>query len=167
MTTTEEIAAAEKIERERAVAEIRSWLETPYIKGGRVKGVGVDCVTLIAEAAIACGMVRREDLGELPVYSHDWWCHKVDDLYLLRLLRHAAKVAEGRTYITTNREPGNLVLAKVQNSRVFNHGGVITDWPKIVHAIMPKVEEVNISTHWMWAQNEIVILDGWAPRRTA
>jgi hypothetical protein len=30
----------------------------------------------------------------------------------------------------------NLVLARVSGSLVFNHGGVVTEWPMLVHSVM-------------------------------
>lgn len=157
----------EGAQRKAAVAEARSWVGTPYVLGGRIKQVGCDCVTFIAEGAIACGMLSREEVETMPIYSHDWWAHAKDDLYLLRLLRHAAKVAEAKTYRTLMPEPANLILTKVNGSRVLNHGAVITQWPFAVHAIVPKVEEIDVTRHPMWAHEEITILDGWALRRTA
>lgn len=43
-------------DRERIVAEARSWLGTPFKHQGRLKGVGVDCAGVAVGTAQACGM---------------------------------------------------------------------------------------------------------------
>lgn len=59
-------------------AEARTWLNTPYASGGRVKGVGVDCGGLIYETYNpVCG-----PFPEFPHYSPDWGVHKHDEKYL-------------------------------------------------------------------------------------
>ena len=42
------------------VAEAKSWLQTPFAHQGRMKGVGVDCLGLIAQIAINCGCVSAD-----------------------------------------------------------------------------------------------------------
>jgi len=138
------------------VAEVRSWIGTPYVLGARVKGAGVDCATLLAETLIACGLADREDLG---VYSHDWFCHAGQtERYALRILRHAAKTMECVAYRSTAIEPGNLVLTRV-NSRIYNHAGIVVAWPRIVHAVSPCVEEADASRHPMWINHQIAVFD--------
>lgn len=146
------------VDREEVVAEARSWKGTPYHLGGRVKGAGVDCGTLIAEVLIACELVPREDLG---VYSHDWFCHTDSEKYLFRLIRHAAKTMEGVAYPSTRVEPGNIVLSKVVGSRVYNHGGIVTNWPRVIQAVDPAVNEVDVTTDPLWCAQKIAIFDPW------
>ena len=38
--------------RPEAVAIARSWIRTPYVMGGRIKGAGCDCATLLSEYLI-------------------------------------------------------------------------------------------------------------------
>ena len=131
-----------------------SWLGTPYVLGARIKGVGCDCASFLAEILIATGLAGREDLG---VYSHDWFCHANADRYMLRLLRHASKTLETIAYRSIAAQPGDLVLTRTANSRVYNHGGVVVAWPKVVHAVDPFVEEIDASTHPLWSYQQVAV----------
>ena len=141
-----------------AVAVARSYLGTPYRLGAQVKGEGVDCATLIACFLQECGLADREELG---VYSHDWFCHARDERYMLRLIRHAPKTLEGICRGTVMAEPGSLILFRVAKSRLYNHGGIITRWPFMVHAADPVVKEQNCVTHWLTGFTAFAIFDPW------
>lgn len=148
------------VEEQRAavVAEAYSWIGTPYRLGARVKGAGCDCATFIAEVLIACGLAQREDLG---VYSQDWFFHDQTDRYLLRLLRHTTKTLEAVAFRSFAAAPGDVVLTRTHSSKVYSHGGVVTAWPRLVHAIAPKVEEIDASTHPLWACRHIALFTCW------
>lgn len=152
----------EQDQRQAMVREALSWRGTPYVLGGRVKNAGVDCATLIAEVLIACGLAERDELG---VYSHDWFHHSETDRYMLRLLRHANKTMELIAYRSTVILPGNIILTRVADSRVWNHGAIVTAWPKLVHATRPGVQEVDASRHPMWSHQEIAVFDPFAKER--
>lgn len=143
------------LRRAALVAEARSWIGTKYHLGAHIKGAGCDCATLLVECAVACGLAEREELG---VYSHDWFCHTKEERYLLRALRHTKSIMEAVAYRSTRIEPGNYVLTKV-GSKIYNHGGIVTAWPKIIHAVHPAVEEIDASRHPMWSMHEIVVFD--------
>lgn len=144
--------------REWLVLEALSWMGTPYLKNRRLKSVGCDCATFIAEVLITCGLMPREDLG---VYSHDWFQHTEEERYMFRLIRHAAKTMEGVAYPSTRVEPGNIVLSKVVQSRVYNHGGIVTRWPRVVQAVHPVVNEVDVTTDPLWVPHQLAIFDPW------
>lgn len=135
--------------RAEAVSVARSWIGTPYELRGRVKGAGVDCATFLAEYLTEIGASTRADLEDLGFYAHDWFCHTSSERYLLRMMRHARKVLDGRCRGTVAAEPGSMILFRLPGSRILNHGGVITRWPFMVHATGPKVQEANCTTHWM------------------
>ena len=40
-----------------AVAEAMTWLGTPYHHQGRVKGIGIDCATLLCEVYEVVGLI--------------------------------------------------------------------------------------------------------------
>lgn len=149
----------EQEQRSALVHQARSWIGTPYVLGARVKGAGVDCASLIAEVLIAANLAEREELG---VYSHDWFHHSENERYMLRLLRHAAKTMEAVAYRSTRILPGNIVLTRAARSKVFNHGGIVTAWPHIVHAIAPAVEEIDATRHEMWTYQTIAVFDPFA-----
>lgn len=109
--------------REAVVAEARSWVSTPYRHRGRAKGFngGVDCAQLVYLVFQGCGLCDEIPLEQYPP---DWHLHRSTERYL-------AKVLE-RTRPVDYPQPGDIVLFKV--GRCFAHGGVVTQWPSMVHA---------------------------------
>jgi NlpC/P60 family putative phage cell wall peptidase len=114
--------ASERRQREAVVAEARSWLGTPYHHAARLKGVGCDCLTLIAEVFARTRLVPPV---ELPHYPPDWYLHHGVERYVEGVLRHAAEVPGPP-------RPGDLVLWRF--GRAFSHGGIAVAWPLVVHA---------------------------------
>lgn len=149
------------ITREQIVEEARSFIGTPYHLGGRAKGVGVDCGTFLLLVYQKLGLIDDEDLG---VYGHDWWLHVKEEKYMLHVLRHAKQMAERVMYRSDNVEPGNMILVHAAKSRVYNHGGIVTQWPMIIHSVHGGVQEADASRHPMWAYHEIVVFDPWNKR---
>jgi cell wall-associated NlpC family hydrolase len=147
-----------EITREAVLAEAMSWIRTPYHPGGQVKGAGCDCGTFIFCVYRACGLVPDEEVG---IFSQDWFRNTSEEKYLFRLMRHAHKVAEAVSYPTLNALPGNIVLTKAVNSRVYNHGGIVIKWPRVIHAVAPCVEECDASTHRLWEHQIVTVLDPW------
>lgn len=145
--------------REQLVEEARSWIGTRYVHGAHVKGGGADCATFIAEVLIACGLAERSDLG---IYSRDWFHHASDERYMLGLLRYAPKLVDAVAYRSLDVAPGNIAIMKVARSKLYNHGGIITNWPLIVHAIDPAVIETDASRDPMWSFQRIAVFDPFA-----
>ncbi|HLI84800.1 MAG TPA: hypothetical protein VKV17_12835 [Bryobacteraceae bacterium] len=110
-------------ERKRIVAEAISWLNTPYHSGAQLKGVGVDCGRLPLAIYAACGF----DLPwVVPQFAKDWHLHAKEERYLAIVSQYLTEVPEP--------EPGDMVLFHLRASRVFNHGGIVIEWPRIIHA---------------------------------
>lgn len=153
-------AQLESVSRGCVVAEARTWLGTPYHLGARLKGVGCDCYSFIAETMITCGLIRSEDL---PIYAGDWWAHITEEQYLRRLMRYATKTFEGVGYGNTAVKPGNVLAVRAAGtqSRVFNHGAIVTSWPMGIHAHDDGVQEVNLTLDPMWACQTIKVFDPW------
>ena len=145
--------------REQAVAVARTWIGTPYVLGGRLKGAGIDCATLLAEYLIEIGACQREALG---FYSHDWFHHATEERYKYALLKHAKQIAETICIGTPNAGPGDIVLFKVARSRIYNHGAIVTAWPHGVHAFDQSVAEVNLALHAALAHTEMAIFTPWS-----
>lgn len=142
--------------RARIVYEARSWTGTPYHPGGQIKGCGVDCATLIYCTMVNAGIFEREEIG---VFSPDWFCHVSEDVYMRRVVRHAFKVVEGTCRYTFTTRAGCICMLKTAGSRVYNHGFIVTDWPNVVHAVPPRVEETDASRHPMIAYQHIAVFD--------
>ena len=110
-------------QRQRVIDVARTWLRTPYHHMGRVKGVGVDCATLLCEVFEEAGVTPHVDLEHYPA---DWMLHRDEERYLQQITRYAAEVA----YPTG---PGDLVLVKF--GRCFSHAAIVVDWPLCIHAM--------------------------------
>jgi cell wall-associated NlpC family hydrolase len=141
------------------VFEALRWIGTPYDKGAKpVLQVGCNCATLIYAIYRACGLIPDEAIG---VFSPDWFANTTEEKYMFRILRHAAKVGEAIAYPTLAAEPGNIVLTRSWKSKVYNHGGIVTKWPMLIHAIDPKVEEVDATSDKLWQFRTVKIFDPW------
>ena len=152
---------ASMLGRLAAVDIARSYLSTPYQLGGRVKGQGVDCGTLLAEYLIEIGADPGRELEKLPRFPPDWFHHADSDRYLLLLVRHAAEVARTICRPGVDPEPGNLALFRVVRSRRFNHGAIITNWPFGIHAGRDGVVEVDLTKAKLTGFRPMDIFDPW------
>ncbi len=112
----------EATQRSRVVAIARSWLRTPYHHHARIKGVGCDCLTLLAEVWEEAGLVRKIDI---PQYSSDWHLHHSAELYFDGLLQYVHE-------IPGPPQPGDIALWKI--GRTFSHGSIVIEWPQVIHA---------------------------------
>jgi cell wall-associated NlpC family hydrolase len=149
--------------RIEAVAAARRWIGTPYILKGRVRGAGCDCATLLAEYLIEIGAATSADLEDLGFYSDDWFCNTRNERYLRSVIRFGRKVAETVCRPGVGALPGDLVLFRVVGSRVFNHGAIITSWPRGIHAQCDGgVREVDLTGHPLTAFQQMDIFNPFA-----
>ena len=112
-------------ERSAVVNEARSWVGTPYHDGGRLKGVGVDCGQILILTYANVGLIKDFDTGYYAPQHH---LHSNDEVYLDFVKRYAHEVIGPP-------KPGDIVMFKF--GKVFSHGGVVLDWPRIVHTLRP------------------------------
>lgn len=149
--------------REEMVEEARTWIDTPYVLHGALKGAGVDCATFIAEVLIACKFISREEVKDLfGFYSGDWFLHTSSERYLFGILRHARRVAMAVGQKREKALPGCLALYRVGTSKVFNHGSIITRWPMGIHAESRGVKEVNLLHHRLTMASAMELFDPFA-----
>jgi len=114
-------------QRAAAVAQAQAWVGTPYHHHGRIRGVGVDCLMLLAEVFEAAGIVAHVDPG---TYAPQWHLHRGDELYLQGLMRYCQPLPEGAM-----PQAGDVGLWRF--GRTFSHGGIVIEGgadPLIVHA---------------------------------
>lgn len=144
-------------------AEARSWVGTPYRVGGMVKGAGCCCGSLVLAVFHACGRALDEEIG---IFSADCWAHWTEERYQFRLMKHAVKIAEAlaRPGRVTQALPGCIALVRIGTNRAYNHAGIVTEWPLLVHSIHPDVAEVNALKHPAWAYRQIALFDPFAER---
>lgn len=154
--------------REEAVAYARTWKDTPYVRGGRIRGVGCDCGTLLAEYLVgieACPVAEMDQLIEdLGFLSNDWFCHTAAEKYEAALLRYAALKWEGVCAGMPPAEPGDVAMYRVARSRLFNHGSIVLGWPRALHAFSQRVAEVRPALHPLTSHMPMAIFDPWGKR---
>ena len=156
----EGIAPWESELRARIVAEARSWIRTPYAMGQMQKGMGCDCGTLIIAVLNACGISCDERIEPLGA---DWFHHRKDEMYQRKAFKYARKTTEAIAYPTLAILPGNIVLTRCGESRIYNHGGIVTVWPKLVHCARYGVQEDDATQHDFWSFKKIAVFDPIAP----
>lgn len=107
---------------QQTVVEIaKTWLRTPYHHSARVKGAGVDCAQILLDVFVEAGLIEDFDPGDYPP---DWMMHRSEERYL--------SFVTDRADLVESPQPGDVVLYKV--GRCFAHGGIVVDWPTIIHA---------------------------------
>ena len=129
----------EKQERQRVVEAAKEFLGTPYHPAGRIKGAGVDCLTLLACVVEEAGLVPHVDI---PYYPKDWHLHRDAERYLEGLLQYTREI-EGPPL------PGDVVLWKF--GRCYSHGAIVVEWPVVIHAYVGRnctIEDTSAAT-WL------------------
>jgi cell wall-associated NlpC family hydrolase len=117
--------------RKKIVSETMTWVGTPYVSNAMVKGKsggGTDCAMLL--------IAVYDKLGLMPgyvdprPYSPQWHLHRNEEKYMTQVMRYAKEI-EGPPKRWP--KPGDLIMFKI--GKLFAHGGIIIEWPIIVHAI--------------------------------
>src|SRR5882724_399095 len=78
--------------RARIVAEAYSWLRTPYIHLGDIKGIGADCAMLLVRVYVDLGVVPAFDPRP---YEPEWFLHRDEERYLDIVRRFAHEIPTG------------------------------------------------------------------------
>lgn len=108
-------------QRNRVIAEARTWLRTPYHHQGRIKGAGVDCLMLLCEVYQAVGLLPFIDPRPYP---RDWHLHRSEERYASGLLEYARPVEVPK--------PGDVALFKF--GRCFSHGAIMFGETDVIHS---------------------------------
>lgn len=98
---------------DRAVAEARGWIGTPYRHQGSVRGVGADCLGLIRGVWRA---LYGDEPEAVPAYTMDWSEPDGEERLWAAALRHLERVDRGG--------PGQVVLFRMREGSVAKHLGV-------------------------------------------
>ncbi len=106
------------------VDEARSWLRTPYIHLGALKGVGVDCAMLLVVIYKRFGFVP-EHYDPRP-YEPEWYLHRDEALYMAGMEQWAHRIDEKKA------RPGDIAMYNF--GRHAAHGAIIVDDFYIIHA---------------------------------
>jgi len=113
--------------RRAIVAEAQAWLGTRFHHMQCLKGAGVDCLGLIYGVYRAVGLVGEV---KIPFYRPDFMHHRSGEDYLEGLLQY------GR--VVERAEPGDVALFRY--GRVFGHGAIVVEWPRLIHAFAERGE---------------------------
>lgn len=115
-------------QRAAVIKEALSWQKTPHHNGASIKGVGCDCGWLPLKVYEACGLMPTVDPGRYPP---QFFLHKEKDGSEPREWYKDIADKFGRV-IDGPPGPGDFVLYKI--GRIFSHGAIVIEWPRIVHA---------------------------------
>jgi cell wall-associated NlpC family hydrolase len=107
--------------RAAVLDEAETWRGTPYHHAARLKGIGCDCLSFLVEVYQRCRIIAPLTL---PFYRPDAVMHDGDPRYFEGVLAHGREVATA--------QPGDVVLYRW--GRGMGHGGIVVDWPWILHA---------------------------------
>lgn len=128
----------EWIERKLFVQCALSYVGTPYHHAARIKGVGIDCATMLVMAGHEAGLVENIDL---PEYSPQWMLHRDEEKYLEILSRYCHEVEPPA-------RPGDIAIWKI--GRTFSHAAIVIEWPQIIHAVMNRKVSTDDAEKAMW-----------------
>ncbi len=119
------MAETEQEQRARVIEIARSFIGTPYHHAGMIKGVGVDCLTLIYLVFKEAGLVGDIDI---PQYGPQWHLNRHVERYRDGLLQYTHLITQEQA------KPGDIVL--YHWGHVKAHGGIIMErgWPQIINA---------------------------------
>ncbi|MFM7336041.1 MAG: peptidase [Tabrizicola sp.] len=128
---------------ERALAEARQWIGTPYQHQASVKGAGTDCLGLLR------GVWRRlygEEPEAVPPYTEDWAEPDRREV----LLAAASRWLVAKQLLQS--APGDVLLFRMRDGRVAKHLGLQSRTgahPTFIHSYTGHgVIESSLSVPW-------------------
>jgi hypothetical protein len=137
--------------RSQIVEEAKSWVGTPFVHEACVKGVGVDCCTILSSVYSRF----TGDTIELPHYDIQWNEHVSDQPYLEALLRYCVEVSAFDNEDTVpepmsrnpkfrgfplewwdRKPPLPADIGLWFFGRCWAHCTIVVDWPVVVNPMM-------------------------------
>jgi cell wall-associated NlpC family hydrolase len=113
-------------ERQQALLRIaRSWIGTPFHPHGRIRGVGVDCVHLLAE-------IYRE-AGHLPDYTFPDYAMGSGEHLKASQVQAWLDTSPRFAHVEGNPQAGDVACFRL--GRVAHHVGLVTDRETFIHAL--------------------------------
>lgn len=100
--------------RQRLVNEALSCLGTPYRIRGQIKGVGLDCMTLLIQVYSAAGLI---DWFPAPFYRPDFSFHSHIETYLEGVKKFGHEVKD--------KKPGDIILYRF--AKLIDHAAIVID----------------------------------------
>lgn len=130
-------------------AVANTWLGTPYVHGGSLRGIGVDCVHLVEEVLRGAGLLPAVDCG---AYPRDWFVHR-DDERLLAGVRERCDPVEGEW------QAGDILLFRF--GRCQAHAGVYLGDGKMIHCTREDGVTISFPESARWYDR---LCGAWRPR---
>lgn len=117
----------EQQEREAVIAAARSFIGTRYRANGKLKGIGVDCGTLLTLSFEEAGVRPPIYLSD---YSSQFHLHSTEPRYEKELIRNGAHEV---------KSAGIADIVLYHQGLQFAHGALVTRVSplRIIHAFMP------------------------------
>jgi cell wall-associated NlpC family hydrolase len=99
------------------------WLGTPYHRGAKVKGAGVDCGQLLIGVFEDAGYLKPDECDP-GYYPHEIHLHRSEEAYLKWILKYCNKV--------DTPQPGDIAMFKFGHSS--SHSAIVIEWPRVIHS---------------------------------
>jgi len=121
--------------REKIIEEARTYLGTPFVHQGRLKGIGIDCIGLIVNVGKSLDLLHNDNTtyGRYP-----------DGVTLMAELR--------KYFIEKSIEKvqsGDVAVYWLKNPDIPTHVGIVTDYGLIhTYADIGKVVEHKLTKAW-------------------
>jgi len=126
--------------RNDIVAEVRSWIGTPYRHQASLKGVGCDCLGLVR--GVWRALIGPEP-ERAPPYAPDWAEGAGHETLMFAAARHLVPVA------LDGFAPGDVLLFRWRAHLPAKHATIVTATDLMVHAHDgAAVAEVTIAPWW-------------------
>jgi len=104
-------------------AEALSWIGTKFHHGAALRGIGVDCIHLVAAVLRAVGLLS--DSALIPSYPPDWMRHRDEERLLDGLRPYCDQVQE-------SWQIGDILV--YHYGRAASHCGLYVGDGQIIHA---------------------------------
>ena|SRR3982750_2400996 len=137
-------------QRLAVLAEAETWLKTPFHYQACVKGCGVACGPFLIAVYNAVGIFVDANVGHFPP---DWHMHTTEERYLDTVRKYARPVE--------SPQPADMVFFRVFKNRPFCHGGIVVDWPLIIHSADKRCVEYLDVSQTALGTRERVLLSPW------
>ncbi|MDB6024150.1 MAG: hypothetical protein JWM68_373 [Verrucomicrobiales bacterium] len=109
---------------------VKSWIGTPFIAHGRIKGAGADCVNSNAEIYLECGLYERYDF---PNYTIDGGNHAATSKIIewLDASEHFENLADVSSFQT-----GDMICFRIgESEKPAWHCGIFVSGKNFVHCV--------------------------------
>lgn len=134
----------ESDQRQAVIDEAMTWLKTPHHNGARIKTVGVDCGQYPLAVYEAVGLIP-ETMPDR--YSPQFHLNRGHEWYLTLCEKLGKELPEG-----VLPKKGDFAIYRV--GRVFSHGAIVIEWPRIIHAYVGVGVCLDLGTQGWMAQNK-------------